>query len=121
MRQRIGKFGHDNPAFIDDTHVNSKAKRALNSRSRSEDRVLDGGQTDTTLDGQNNDGHRIKAKHNRRSRRLQKKNSLDVQFRRRFSMLRDGNVAVNNMYNTSEAGGFYGVNNGTDFDLTNGN
>lgn len=93
----------------------------MNSRSRSEDRVLDGGQTDTTLDGQNNDGHRIKAKHNRRSRRLQKKNSLDVQFRRRFSMLRDGNVAVNNMYNTSEAGGFYGVNNGTDFDLTNGN
>lgn len=90
-----------------------------NSRSKSEDRVLDGGQTDTTMDGQH-DGHRIQAKRNRRSRRLQKKNSLDVQFRRRFSMLRDGNAAANNMYNTSETGGFYGANNGTDFDLTNG-
>ncbi len=28
LRQRNGgKFGHDNPAFIDDTHVNSKAKK----------------------------------------------------------------------------------------------
>lgn len=35
-------------------------------------------------------------KRNRRSRRLQKKNSLDVQFRRRFSMLRDGNAGVRN-------------------------
>ena len=71
------------------------------------------------MDGQH-DGHRIQAKRNRRSRRLQKKNSLDVQFRRRFSMLRDGNAAANNMYNTSETGGFYAGNNGTDFDLTNG-
>lgn len=36
-------------------------------------------------------------KRNRRSRRLQKKNSLDVQFRRRFSMLRDGNAGVVNI------------------------
>jgi hypothetical protein len=43
------------------------------------------------------------AKRNRRSRRLQKKNSLDVQFRRRFSMLRDNNAAVNNIYNESES------------------
>ena len=121
LRQR-NKFGHDNPAFIDDTNVNRGAKKALNSRSRSEDRGVDGVQTDTTLDGQQNaEGHKVQAKRNRRSRRLQKKNSLDVQFRRRFSMLRDGNVAVNNMYNTSEAGGFYGVSNGTDFDLSNGN
>lgn len=123
LRQRGNKYGHDNPAFLDDTNVNSKIKKTnLNSRSKSEDRVLDGGQTDTTLDDKLDQGHKIQgqAKRNRRSRRLQKKNSLDVQFRRRFSMLRDGNVAVNNMYNTSEAGGFYGVNNGTDFDLTNG-
>ncbi len=79
---------------------------------------MDGSHTDTT-----HEGHlegKLQAKRNRRSRRLQKKNSLDVQFRRRFSMLRDGNVAVNNMYNTSEVGGFYGQTNGTDFDLTNG-
>ena len=93
----------------------------MNSRSKSEERGLDGGgHTDTTLDDQQAGGHQIQAKRNRRSRRLQKKNSLDVQFRRRFSMLRDGNVAVNNMYNTSEAGGFNGANNGTDFDLTTG-
>ncbi len=90
-----------------------------NPRSKSEDRGLDGGQADAN--GQYAEtGHKIQAKRNRRSRRLQKKNSLDVQFRRRFSMLRDGNVAVNNMYNTSEAGGFGGENNGTDFDLTTG-
>lgn len=47
-------------------------------------------------------------KRNRRSRRLQKKNSLDVNFRRRFSMLRDGNAAANNIYNDSILG-FNGV------------
>jgi hypothetical protein len=60
--------------------------------------------------------HRHMQKRNRRSRRLQKKNSLDVQFRRRFSMLRDGNAAVNNIYNESEAG-FNGL---VDLDATNG-
>lgn len=53
-------------------------------------------------------------KRNRRSRRLQKKNSLDVNFRRRFSMLREGNAAANNIYN--ESIGF----NGLDMDATNG-
>jgi len=35
LRQRNGtKFGHDNPAFIDDTHVNSKAKKSnINKKS----------------------------------------------------------------------------------------
>ena len=52
-------------------------------------------------------------KRNRRSRRLQKKNSLDVNFRRRFSMLRDGNAAANNIYNESISGF-----NGIDLDMS---
>ena len=59
--------------------------------------------------------HKMKARRNRRSRRLQKKNSLDVQFRRRFSMLRD-NAASNNIYNASISNGFNGF---TDLDATN--
>lgn len=62
---------------------------------------------------------RIQAKRNRRSRRLQKKNSLDVQFRRRFSMLRDGNVANNSIYNSSEVGAGFG-NGANESALTNG-
>ena len=63
---------------------------------------------------QNQHEFKIQAKaRNRRSRRLQKKNSLDVQFRRRFSMLRDGNAAANNIYNTS------GLFNTGDLDAAN--
>jgi hypothetical protein len=66
---------------------------------------------------------KIQAKRNRRSRRLQKKNSLDVQFRRRFSMLRDGNVVANSIYNSSEVGnsgvnGF--ISNVNDTSIANG-
>jgi hypothetical protein len=64
------------------------------NRSRSEDRILN----IPPLNGVD-PNERLKAKRNRRSRRLQKKNSLDVQFRRRFSMLKEGNAAVNSIYN----------------------
>lgn len=113
MRHRLGKHGHDNPAFIDDTNLNgSKAPKDVGNRSKSEDRVLDGG----GIASHKLDSHNLH-KRNRRSRRLQKKNSLDVQFRRRFSMLRDGNAGVNNnIYNESEAG-FNGL---VDLDATNG-
>lgn len=74
------------------------------NRSKSEDRILDSAMT--THHVAKMEAHI--QKRNRRSRRLQKKNSLDVQFRRRFSMLRDGNAAGagvnNNIYNESEAG-----------------
>jgi hypothetical protein len=60
--------------------------------------------------------NKLKVRRNRRSRRLQKKNSLDVQFRRRFSMLRDVNAASNNIYNASISNGFNGF---TDLDATN--
>lgn len=59
---------------------------------------------------------KLNARRNRRSRRLQKKNSLDVQFRRRFSMLRDVNAASNNIYNASISNGFNGFN---DLDASN--
>ena len=128
LRQRNGgKHGHDNPAFIDDTAVGNKTNRkskhlflwATDSihedltghscfffiqdpRSKSEDRVLDDQNVNDLYSQQNQHEFKIQAKaRNRRSRRLQKKNSLDVQFRRRFSMLRDGNAAANNIYNTS--------------------
>ena len=90
-----------------------------NGRSRSEDRVLDGGGEQHMNDlysSHQDEKFKIQAKQrNRRSRRLQKKNSLDVQFRRRFSMLRDGNAAANNIYNTS------GLFNAVDLDTTNAN
>jgi len=79
--KRNGKYGQDNPAFIDDTAVNSSKPKKTNPRSKSED--------PDHANGNRVEGNLEKNKHNRRSRRLQKKNSLDVQFRRRFSMLRD--------------------------------
>ncbi len=85
--------------------------KASNSRSKSEDRVLNATKSDMNE-------VRIQAKRSRRSRRLQKKNSLDVQFRRRFSMLRDGNVHANSIYNSSELGGF--ANGANDSAITNG-
>ena len=45
---------------------------------------------------ESNQETKLQNRRNRRSRRLQKKNSLDVQFRKRFSMLRDGQTIDNN-------------------------
>ena len=85
-------------------------------RSKSEDRVLDDQNVTDLYSQQNQHEFKIQAKaRNRRSRRLQKKNSLDVQFRRRFSMLRDGNAAANNIYNTS------GLFNTAELDAANAN
>jgi hypothetical protein len=67
-------------------------------------------------DGSQHFDNKLKVRRNRRSRRLQKKNSLDVQFRRRFSMLRDVNAASNNIYNASISNGFNGF---TDLDASN--
>jgi hypothetical protein len=111
----IGKNSHENKAFINDDDP-SKLKRGIEPRSKDDDAF-------NPLQAS-----RVQAKHNRRSRRLQKKNSLDVQFRRRFSMLRDGNGSngINPIYNGSEILGVNGLttnnnsafnnNNGLDFD-----
>ena len=93
MRHRLGKQGHDNPAFIDDSNLNPKSKADDNFAQTNIDAII----------AENEKGRMQIAKRNRRSRRLQKKNSLDVQFRRRFSMLRDNNAAANNIYNESES------------------
>jgi hypothetical protein len=118
VRQR-GKHGHDNPAFIDDMNISSSKGGKKGGRSKSEDRTLDGAVVPSQQDGITGNDGKVIAKRNRRSRRLQKKNSLDVQFRRRFSMLRDGNAAANNIYG-SEIGGLNSIMNGTDLDATNG-
>lgn len=68
------------------------------------------------MDSNNPPDGKVQAKRNRRSRRLQKKNSLDVQFRRRFSMLRDGNAAANNIYNESDVNAMI---NAIDLDASN--
>ena len=95
--------------------MNTIWKDNADGRAKSEDRFVDGHKINIS---EQPDG-RIQAKRNRRSRRLQKKNSLDVQFRRRFSMLKDGNAAANNIYNESiNEAGFNGLANAIDLDTT---
>lgn len=69
------------------------------NRSKSEDRIIDSAIA-SSHQAVRMDPHI--QKRNRRSRRLQKKNSLDVQFRRRFSMLRDGNAGVINNFELND-------------------
>ena len=96
-----------------------KLIESADGRAKSEDRFVDGHRINGMAE-EHQEG-RIQAKRNRRSRRLQKKNSLDVQFRRRFSMLKDGNAAANNIYNESiNEAGFNGLANAIDLDTTHG-
>lgn len=102
IRRQLKQVGQDNPAFIDDTCVTNKQQQPQHQqRSKSEDHLARQQQRDL-----------LQNRQNRRSRRLQKKNSLEVQFRRRFSALRDGNTAsfasgmptTNNQVNGSTSG-----------------
>jgi hypothetical protein len=91
----------------------------LNQEYNDRTQASDGGMMiNQNPDGSQHFDNKLKVRRNRRSHRLQKKNSLDVQFRRRFSMLRDVNAASNNIYNASMSNGF---NNGgfTDLDASN--